>query len=179
MASNIGRELLRGCFPGSRRGGRACCEVKESEEPGDFWVRPVDVAALPGRAGPAGRSAHGAAAIDDGGANPPLVDALGKCWGKVVEGRPHIVEQAKPVERYKRSPLPDDLRLVRTDPDPRHLARDVMPPRLCPQAADADNCVVVPGAVLAHAVVDAETASRVRVTHMRSLVHEHPHTHTP
>ena len=140
---------------------------------------PSYVAALPGRAGPACRSALRAAAIDDGGANPPLVDAPSKSWGKVVEGRPRIVEQAKPVERYKRSPLPDDLRLVRTDSYPRHLARDVMPPRFRPQPADADNCVVVPGAVLAHAVVDAEAALRVRVTHVRSLVHEHPHTHTP
>ena len=96
-------------------------------------------------------------------------------WGTLVQERSTAVEKQKVIERYERTTHVLGGCSVRTDADPSDTAVDTALRWFRSKAADADYGIERPSANAAHAAMDAEAASGIRVTSVCALVDECSH----
>lgn len=103
--------------------------------------------------------------------DPAVEETTSKIRRNASKIRTVCIEQHEVLERYDVA-SPRTSHTSRSDADPSQLSSNSFASRLGASAADADNGIESTIANPAHAIVDAESASRIRVADMRSLVCE-------
>jgi hypothetical protein len=103
------------------------------------------------------------------------IEPLGEGRRDVAQLFPSAIEQHEVLERNLRAPTVAG-RPVRSDSNPRNLARDSGPLCLTADAADTDYRVEIQRAHPPHAVVNAETAACIGIAGMRPLIDQCSHS---
>lgn len=85
------------------------------------------------------------------------------------------VKQPKGLERDRNASLTRTILSPRVDPYPIDLPGDPETVWLLPDAADADDSIVVVVSDTSHAIIDSKMATRVRIPDVRSLVDKDAH----